>query len=119
MTENEKVEEKSEGVTEQKHITEVKVDMSGMQAIADLKEQNNAMQKQMEILLGKLDAMKQVSPVVPEVKEDKTKGIVKEEVKTEKRIEDGIVVEKADSGKGFQIWRDYSKENCRFKRLAR
>jgi len=115
--------EKIEGVTtEQKHTTEVKVDMSGMLTeMADVKKELAESKKsnaEIKEILTKLLDQKQ-TPVVPEVKEDKTKGIVKEDKKVETKVEDGMVIEKADSGKGFQIWRDYSKENCKFKRLAR
>lgn len=52
--------------------------------------------------------------------EDKTKGEVGSEEKEEETTEEGLVIEKADTGKGFQIWRDYSKESTgKFKRLSR
>ncbi len=52
--------------------------------------------------------------------EDETKGTVGEEETEETQTEESLVIEKADTGKGFQIWRDYSKESAgKFKRLSR
>lgn len=112
MTEDMKTEEKGEMTK----TTEIKVDMSGMQnaVIEELKAQNKALSEKMDAMMKIVELQKQ-----PQVMEDKTKGIVKEEVKTEEKKNDGIVVEKAEFGKGFQIYRNYDKENCRFKRLVR
>lgn len=51
--------------------------------------------------------------------EDETKGVVGEPEKEEEATEEGLVIEKADTGKGFQIYRDYSKTAERFNRLVR
>ncbi len=50
--------------------------------------------------------------------EDETKGVVGEP-EEEETTEEGLVIEKADSGKGFQIYRDYTKSSERFDRLVR
>jgi len=50
--------------------------------------------------------------------EDETKGTVGGE-ETEDVETESLVIEKADTGKGFQIWRDYSKDTGKFKRLSR
>ncbi len=57
-----------------------------------------------------------------EVKKDKTKGIIKEEVRQDvsSLSEQGFVIEKADSGRGFQFYKDYSKDTSgKLKRLVR
>lgn len=104
--------------TEEKHTTEVKVDMSGMQnaVITELKNQNEALTKQIGILT---EAVGKLQPPVVEIKEVKTKGIVREEAKIDEVVKDGCVIEKADSGRGFQIYKNYDKETCKFKRLVR
>ena len=115
MAEETKVEEKGEMTK----TTEIKVDMSGMQnaIITEQASQIKALSEKMDIMMKIVELQKQ--PQVMEIKEDKTKGIVKEEVKKEEIKADGIVIEKADSGKGFQIYRNYNKEDCKFKRLIR
>jgi len=99
------------------NTTEIKVDMSGMQnaIITEQAAQIKALSEKMDAMMKIVELQKQP----PVVMEDKTKGIVKEEAKVEEKINDGIVVEKADFGKGFQIYRNYDKENCKFKRLVR
>ena len=49
---------------------------------------------------------------------DETKGSVGTNDE-EDSAEESLVVEKAETGKGFEIWRDYTKDTDRFKRLAR
>ena len=98
--------------------TEIKVDMSGMQnAIIEKQE------AQIKALSEKMDAMMKIveqrQPQVMETKENKTVGIVKEEAKVAEIKNNDIVIEKADFGKGFQIYRNYDKESCKFKRLVR
>jgi len=87
----------------------VNVDMSGVQnQIAELSKQIAEMLKVKE----------QESEEEPT---DETKGeVVSDEEKEEPEVaEEGYVVEQAETGKGFSIWRDYSKTPGKFKRLAR
>ncbi len=52
--------------------------------------------------------------------EDETKGAVGTESEEDEVAEESAVIEKAETGRGFQIWRDYSKEDAgKFKRLSR
>ena len=111
MAEDIKVEEKAE----EKHTTEFKVDISGMTALI---EKQNAVIAEMSNKLDIMAKERQTPSIVPEVK-DKTVGIVKEEVKVEEKKDDGLVLEKADFGKGFQIWRNYNKYHDKLKRLSR
>ncbi len=56
----------------------------------------------------------------PKPVEDETKGTVGTETEEEESTEEGLVIEKADTGRGFQIYRDYDKdETGKFKRLSR
>lgn len=67
-------------------------------------------------IIAEIEASKVITPLKTE---DKTKGEVSSKAE-EKVSSDGIVIEKADTGKGFQIWKDFSKENSgKFKRLIR
>ena len=50
--------------------------------------------------------------------EDETTGEVGGEVEAESNTDESLVVESADSGRGVQMYRDYSKDN-KFKRLSR
>lgn len=57
-------------------------------------------------------------PVEEQVEaEDETKGTVGAE--EEETTEENVVIEKADTGRGFQVWRDYTKDTGRFRRLSR
>jgi hypothetical protein len=108
----------SEGVTaEQSHKTEVKVDLSGMNASVDekIKAVQTEMNAKMDAILGLLQTK---APAQTE-KIDATKGVVKTESKKDEKLDNSLVVEIADSGKGFQIWRNYNKEDCKYKRLVR
>ncbi len=120
MTEESKnlTENKSEGVTE--HTTEVKVDMSGMlKVIEELKAQNKMLSDKLDVVTAKI-AEKQSPPVIPEAKPNQTKGIVAEEVKNMPKMDASLVVERAEFGKGFEIYRDVSKDvSAQFIRLAR
>ena len=51
--------------------------------------------------------------------EDETKGVVADESDETEEIEESFVVEKADMGKGFQIYRDTNTLPDKFKRLRR
>lgn len=94
---------------------------------AELKEINDAKEKaeltekiraeEKAKLMTEIEASKVIAPL--QVSEDKTKGEVSS--KKEEIISDNsLIVEKADIGKGFQIWKDFSKDNtCKFKRLIR
>ena len=50
--------------------------------------------------------------------EDATTGEVGGEEPAESTVDEGIIIEQSDVGRGFQIYRDYSKDS-RFKRLSR
>ena len=49
---------------------------------------------------------------------DETTGEVGGAAPEESTIDEGLIIEQADSGRGFQIYRDYSKDS-RYKRLNR
>jgi len=49
---------------------------------------------------------------------DETTGEVGGAEPEESNVDEGLVVEQADTGRGFQMYRDYSKDS-RFKRLSR
>lgn len=109
-------EAKSEGATSEK-VTEVKVDLTGIQET--LKASMNEIRAEVK---KEIDAIKESikqPPAKAEEKKDSTKGIV-EEKKAEAKKEGSLVVERAEFGRGLQIWRDYAKENPgKFKRFAR
>ena len=94
------------------HKTEINVDMSAVtEAIKSLKEEIVALKK-----------VKEEEPAVEEPKvEDKTKGeVAPEEPEADAETTESMVLEQAESGKGFAIWRDYSKDNSgKLKRLIR
>ena len=53
---------------------------------------------------------------------DETKGKVSDEKEEaeEDKTEEGLIIEKADTGKGFQIYRDYTRSGQdKFNRLVR
>lgn len=120
--------EEEEVAEEKVHRTEVKLDMSAMTTIA---EQIKALTEQVSVLSKRItenDEEKEQPPAEEEPKVeqpkekpvDETKGevVAEPEVEAEETSE-GFVIEKADSGRGFQIWRDYSKDAGKFKRLSR
>ena len=49
---------------------------------------------------------------------DETKGDVGGDEPEESSVDEGLVIERSDTGAGFQMYRDYSKDS-RFKRLCR
>jgi len=115
MTEEQKQEEQPEVEVEKptEEKINVNVDMSGVQnQIAELSKQIAEMLK-----------VREQEPVEKPAEEtaDETKGeVVSDEEKEEPEVaEEGYVVEQAETGKGFSIWRDYSKTPGKFKRLAR
>lgn len=68
-------------------------------------------------LVVEMEASKVIAPL--QVSEDKTKGEVSSKV-NEVISTDSLILEKAETGKGFQIWKDFSKDNSgKFKRLIR
>ena len=56
--------------------------------------------------------------VVTDKPADETTGDVGEVEPEQSTTDEGLIVEQADAGRGFQIYRDYSKDS-RFKRLSR
>ena len=57
-----------------------------------------------------------------EVSRNSTKGIVMDEAPKRISVEEGLIIEKADAGRGFQIYNDYNKidkSNTKLKRLIR
>ena len=105
-----------------KTITNVNVDMSAVtESIKALIEQVSALTKKVkEQDETPAPAEKPAEDEIPAPVEDETKGEVggdKEETSTE--TEEGFVLEKAETGKGFQIYRDYSKSSGKFNRLCR
>ena len=51
--------------------------------------------------------------------EDETQGEVGNDEEESEAVEEGLVVERAEIGKGFQIYRDYSNDTGKFNRLCR
>ena len=117
--ENKNLTEKSEGVKEEKtQVTEIKVDMSGVLTTIDEIKKSDIELK--ETLKQILEIVRQPPVKLETEKKDETKGIVKEMKKEEVKTDESLVLEKAETGKGFQMWRDYTKENSgKFKRLIR
>ena len=112
----EKPEEEEKPAEEKVIKTEVNVDMSAVtEAIKSLKDEIADLKKVKE----------QEQPSIEEPKkepEDETKGEVAVEPEEEKETSESVVLEQAESGKGFAIWRDYSKEDpgiTKLKRLVR
>ncbi len=104
-----------EPVAEEKvHNTNVNVDMSAVtEAIKSLRED-----------IAGLKKIKEQEPVEEPKEEpkDETKGEVTVKEPEEAETSESVVLEQAESGKGFAIWRDYSKEDpiaTKFKRLVR
>ena len=57
---------------------------------------------------------------IPAAVEDETTGDVGGEAEEKPAVaEEGVIIEKADVGRGFQIYRDYSKDSGKFNRLCR
>ena len=54
----------------------------------------------------------------PKAVEDETTGEVGSDETEEYTIDEGLILEKADVGRGLQLSRDYSKDS-RYKRLSR
>lgn len=68
------------------------------------------------------DAQPPVDETPAEKPEDETEGSVGGDADSEKDedVEEGLVFERAETGKGFTLYRDYSAENAgKFKRLCR
>ena len=100
------------------HNTNVNVDMSAVtEAIRLLSEKVESLTKVKE------EAEEETTKEEPEVAtEDETKGEVAVEDPEESETTESMVLEQAESGKGFAIWRDYSKEvagESKLKRLIR
>ena len=114
-------EEKEEKKPAEEKIN-VNIDMSGVQKqIAELSKQVAELAKVKE----QEDTPPAEKPAEEEKPakepEDETKGEVggEEESEESEPAEEGYVIEKADTGKGFAIWRDYDKTPGKFKRLVR
>ena len=93
---------------ESEHKTEINVDMTGVQKqIAELKEE-----------IQRLEGKK----VTKSSFVDETSGIVGTNVEedVDESRDSGLVLEQAETGKGFALYRDYSKdESGKLKRLVR
>lgn len=106
-----------EPAEEKVHNTNVNVDMSAVtEAIKALKDEIADLKKVKEE-----DAEEPEAPTEPV--EDETKGeVAAEEPEAEaEETTESLVLEQAETGKGFAIWRDYSKESedTKLKRLIR
>lgn len=67
-----------------------------------------------------VDELKSLNCSVAVATVDKTKGIVREEAKQIDNSVDGMIVEKADFGHGFQLYCDYKRDSSgKLKRLIR
>ncbi len=98
----------------------VNVDMSGVQKqLAEMSKQISELVKVKEQEPEAEEPAEEEKPT--EEPKDETKGeVASEEPKEEStEAEEGFVVEQAETGKGFAIWRDYSKSPGNLKRLVR
>jgi hypothetical protein len=128
--EAEEVEDKPDEIAEEKvKKTEIKLDLGLNEILKDLsKEVKDLKLKVSEMKVKEQEEMtppskeeEEEKPVETEEKmEDKTKGVIKKEEDAEES-ETGFIIEKAESGKGFQIYMDTNNlsEDCKFKRLRR
>ena len=117
-------EETAEAPAEEKAaITNVNVDMSAVvESIKTLGEQVGALTKKVnEQEETPAPAEKPAEDEISEKPvEDETTGEVgSEEPEKPEVSEESLVLEKAETGKGFQIYRDYSKDTGKFNRLCR
>ena len=119
------VEEKIDDTIEEKVKTEVKLDIGLTEIMKTLVDEI----KSVKVELAEMKKVKQeIAPPAKAIAEeekpkviDETKGIINN--KNVAESSDNVVIERADMGKGFQIYRDYSKlqkdESCKLKRLIR
>ena len=120
-------EEPKEEVAEEKiHKTEVKVDMSAVtEALNSLRAEVVEMKKVREQETPPADktAEEEKPEETPAAEPaDETKGVVatEPEAEAEETVDESMVCEKAETGKGFQIYTDFSKDTSgKFKRLIR
>ena len=120
-------EKSEEEKPEEKETTEEKTNVVLLKEIADLKEkvrvaefEDRVRKEVVKQLKVKEDKKSEKDEEPKEEPEDKTKGEVGTEEPSEETTEEGVVIEKADVGKGFQIWKDYSKDSSgKLKRLIR
>ena len=122
VKETEEPEEAKEEVAEekiQKTVINNTVDMSAVtEAIKALSDEVKSMKKEMAEEEKEVET-KSDNPSAEEAPEDETKGeVVSDAEEPAEEAEESMHYEKADTGKGFQIWRDYTKD-CKFKRLLR
>lgn len=98
------------------------VDMSAVvEVLKDFKAEMKSMREEMNaIKVAKESITSNNSPVKNESIENKTKGIVGNKEVVEDTNSDSLVVERADYGEGFAIYKDYNKDlTGKFKRLVR
>jgi len=133
--EEEKMDEAEKEVPEEETVEEPKVEepVAEEKVIkVDMTEANKSIAALAEVVgkLAKKVQEDEEAPAPTEVKaegedespavEDETVGEVGGEAEeAPAETEEGFVVEKADTGKGFQIYRDYSRESGKFNRLCR
>jgi len=120
-----KEEAKEEGTDEevaeeklQKTVINNSIDMSAFtEMVKSLKEEIKELKKEMADEKEKDSE----NPSAEDAPKDETKGEVKTDAEEDedKEVDEGMHYEKADTGKGFQLWRDYTSEDCKFKRLLR
>ena len=119
----ETTEEPTEAAEESaKTITNVNVDMSAVtESIKALTEQVSALTKKVKEQDEETPAPAEepAEEETPSPVEDETTGEVGTDEESPAETEEGFVLEKADTGKGFQIYRDYSKSSGKFNRLCR
>jgi len=91
-----------------------------------IKKSNSELIKKKEVkqMAGKEELLKEIAKLQKAVERipssaDKTKGLIGGKVEVDDSVVDeNLVIEKADSGTGFQIYRDYNRET-KFNRLKR
>ena len=87
----------------------------------DIKVDTTEMAEMKAKLTELTELLKEKKVMQEQIKQDATKGIVKEEkVEALEKLND-VIFEKADNGKGFAIYKDYSKlgADTKLKRLVR
>jgi len=112
-------------VEEKKEIKTFDLEASMKAMTESISASMNKMEEKIKALDEKMNTKVEVktesvnpSVSVIEKKANETKGIVASKTEVDEDLSSDIVYEQADTGRGFQIWRNYT-DKSKFKRLAR
>ena len=102
-------------------VTNVNVDMSAVtESIKALTEQVSSLAKKVNEQEAPAPSATAEEEEISEPVADETTGDVGNNVEEEPAVaEENFVVEKAETGRGFQLYREYSKDTGKFNRLCR